>query len=385
MDFLGYRREDGTVGVRNHLLVIPTVSCADKAALKVADMVPGAVAIPHSYGCTYHEAEQDLIHSTLMGLGRNPNVGACLVVTLGCETTSGEKVAQSVAASGKPVELIRIQDEGGALKAAHKGAEWAARMVQHISREKRVEASLSDLMVAVECGGSDACSGISANPAVGWAADAIVRAGGTIVLSETEEIVGAEDLLAARATDEKVKADLLRIVSLAEESLKRVAPGAQGVFITPGNIEGGLTTIAEKSLGCIRKGGSSPLMEVVACAQRPTRKGLVVMDTSYYDAYSVTAKVAGGVSLVLFTTGRGTPLGNPIAPVIKVSSNTALFQRMADDIDLDAGTIVAGRESIAQVGSRILDLLLEVASGKETRAESWGWRYQEFGIGLASP
>lgn len=376
--FNGYPRRDGRVGVRNHLLVLPTVVCANRVALRIAEMVPGVGIITHPYGCTYDVEESKRIDRVFVGFGQNPNVGAVILVSLGCETTDSHRIASRIAETGKPVELIEIQKEGGSWRASDKGVRMAEKLMGFLRGEKREECDLSELIVATECGGSDAFSGLSANPAVGVASDLIVEAGGTLILSETSEIVGAEGILASRAVDKRVRQDLLRIVRDAERGLALTSPQPDGVYITPGNIEGGLTTIEEKSLGCIRKAGTSPVVEVIKYAQRPQRRGLVIMDTPGYDVASITGMVAGGAQLVMFTTGRGTPTGCPIAPVIKVSSNTATCDKMGDDIDLNAGTIIDGKESIQEVGKRIFDIVIDVASGKRTKSEKW--RYQEFAI-----
>ena len=382
MKFKGYRRKDGRAGVRNHLLVLPTVVCANRVALRIAEMVPKAAIITHPYGCTYDLEESRRIDRVFVGFGQNPNVGAVILVSLGCETTDSHRIASRIAETGKPVELIEIQKDGGSRRASDKGVRMAEKLRSFLGKDRREECDLSELIVATECGGSDALSGLSANPAVGVASDSIVEAGGTVILSETSEIVGAEGILARRAVNERAKEDLLRIVGNAEKGLALTSPQADGVYITPGNIEGGLTTIEEKSLGCIRKAGTSPVVEVVEYAQRPQRRGLVVMDTPGYDVASITGMVAGGAQLVMFTTGRGTPTGCPIAPVIKVSSNTTTYNKMKDDIDLNAGTIIDGRESIQEVGRRIFDMVVDVASGRRTKSERW--RYQEFAIAPTS-
>ena len=278
--------------------------------------------------------------------------------------------------------MLEIQEEGGTGKASERGIEIGKELWRKISSARREPCALSDLIVATECGGSDAFSGLSANPAVGIASDLVVENGGTVILSETTEIIGADHLLAERAVDQETREKLLQVVRRAERGCARTTPDASGVYITPGNIEGGLTTIEEKSLGCIHKAGSSPLVECVAYGQRPNRKGLVMMDTSGHDVVSVTGMVAGGAQMVLFTTGRGTPTGCAIAPAIKVASNTPLFEKMGDSMDINAGSIIDGTETIESAGRRIFDLLLEVASDKQTRSEHYG--HAEFSLQTAS-
>jgi len=364
--------------VRNHLLVIPTVICASRVAMLVAERVPGAVPLPHVYGCSFDEEQNRRTVKTLIGFGTNPNVGAAVVVSLGCETVSAEEIASAISASGKPVELVRIQSDGGVWGAAVKGISAAEKLLRKLKEQRRVRCGLSELVVATECGGSDGYSGISANPAVGVTSDMIVDGGGTVILSEVTEMIGAEHILAERAVDRKVAEDILRVVSTAARRFE-LSSERGGIYITPGNIEGGLTTIEEKSLGCIHKGGTSPVSEVVGYAERPSRKGLVIMDTPGYDVASVTGMVAGGAQLVLFTTGRGTPTGCPIAPVIKISSNTKTYEAMGHDIDINAGTIIDGVETIGDVGRRIFEMVIEVASGRMI-VSSENYRYQEFAI-----
>lgn len=380
--FQGYRRPDGSVGVRNYVLVLPTVICANRVALHIGERVPGVVAIPHVHGCDFDAERSARSNQTFIGFACNPNVGAVLLVSLGCETADGEYLASQMEASGKPVELIRIQEEGGTHRTAEKGADIARQFQSELNRMKRERFPLSELMMATECGGSDAHSGLSGNPAVGVASDRVVEEGGTVILSETSEIVGAEEALARRAISDEVKADLLRVVERAERDLAFTTPEADGVYISPGNMEGGLTTIEEKSLGCIYKAGSSPLVEVVDYAVRPSRRGLVVMDTPGYDVASITGMIAGGAQIVVFTTGRGTPTGCPIAPVLKVATNSATYYKMEDDLDINAGTILEGTESIAQVGGRIFEALVHVASGDKTKSERWS--YGEFAIAYTS-
>jgi altronate dehydratase large subunit len=382
MRLTGYRRSDGRIGIRNHILIIPTVQCANRVVELIDAQVPEAVGTPHMWGCTFATAENHIIERTLIGFGAHPNVYATLVVSLGCETASGQHVSEAIAGSGKPVEWLTIQECGGTAKTTERGRALVEQWVADSRRVEREEFGMEELIVAVECGGSDAFSGLSANPAVGVASDLIVAAGGTVILSESSEIVGAEHLLAERCVDESVREALLNVVAGAEQRLARSNPGADGYYITPGNIEGGLTTIAEKSLGCIHKAGSTPVQEVVPYARRPSKRGLVVMDTPGYDIASVTGKVAAGTHLVLFTTGRGSPCGCPIAPVVKVCSNSTTFARMADNMDVNAGAIVDGDATLEQVGKAIFDEACQAANGKLTKAEQFGHR--EFAIAAPS-
>jgi len=373
--FLGYGRPDGSVGIRNHVAIIPTVCCANEVAKKIADQVEGAVALPHECGCEA-TPQLEIPTRTLIGIGRNPNVAAVLLVSLGCETMDAEHIAKGVAGSKKTVELIVIQEVGGTIKAVEKGVRIAQAMVQDSSEMKREAYDLSNLIVATECGGSDLTSGIAANPAVGAAADMIVRAGGTVLLSETPEFIGAEHLLAKRAIDEKVARRIYEIVRWWEQRARD--EGIRFHMLSRGNIEGGLTTIEEKSLGAIHKGGSSPIQGVVEYAEKLAGRGLCIMDTTGDDINSNTGMLAGGAQIIVFTTGRGSPVGTPIAPVIKVTGNPTTYEMMRDNMDINAGTILEGKETIEEVGARIFKEILEVASGKRTKSETLGHR--EFAI-----
>lgn len=380
--FLGYRRHDGRAGTRNHVLVLPSVQCANGAVRRIGQLVPGVVPLPHVYGCSQLGADLEQTTRTLAGFASHPNVAAVLLVGLGCESLDTAGLAARLAADAVNVRLLNIQDEGGAARTAERGAAIAAELLVEAQRLERTPIPLSELMVGLECGGSDAWSGITANPALGTASDLLVAAGGSVILSETTEFIGAEHLLAARAAPDQARR-ILEAVARGEDLARRMGVDMRGAQPSPGNIAGGLTTIEEKSLGAITKGGHAPVQEMVDYACRPTRRGLVLMDTPGNDAESVTGMVAGGAQVVAFTTGRGTPVGCPIAPVIKLATNTPLARRMADDIDLDAGTVISEGESLMDVGARIFAEIIAVASGKETAAEHWG--YAEFSINMIGP
>jgi altronate dehydratase large subunit len=288
------------------------------------------------------------------------------------------EMSESLAARGVTVQRLVIQDEGGSRATAARGVAIARELVQHVSAATREPIPLAELTVAVECGGSDAWSGVTANPAVGVASDLLVAAGGTVILSEVPEFIGAEHLLAARAADESVACQIVAATLRREQEANRMGVDMRGAQPTPGNMAGGLTTIEEKSLGTISKGGGTSVREVLPYAHRPTQHGLVIMDTPGNDPESVTAMVAGGAQVVVFTTGRGSPTGCPIAPVIKVASNSAMYHCLQDDMDLDAGTVVSAGESLDRVGRRIVDEIMAVANGQQTAAEAWG--HKEFAI-----
>ena len=372
MKFNGYLRENGTVGTRNHILVLSCVSCANHVSRKIADAVDGAFCFCHDTGCTQVGCDLEQTQRTLEGAGKNPNAAAVIVVSLGCEGVSAEKIVEAVKQTGKPVELVRIQSCGGTTKAVEKGIETAKAFRAEADKLKKTEADMSKLVLGLECGGSDFTSGIVSNPLVGYVADKVVKLGGTVILSETTEMIGAEHLLAARAKSPNVAKKLLDAVANVEQQAKNMNEDLRGSQPTPGNIEGGLSTIEEKSLGCLAKAGSTAVNEMLEYAQIPSEKGLVIMDTPGYDVESVTGMIAGGSQIVLFTTGRGTPVGSPLAPVIKITGNAQTAQIMAENIDFDASPVLEGKESLETAGERLFELMMSVVNGELSCAEKLG-------------
>ena len=365
------------------MLVVPTVACSAHAACEIARAVPGAIAVPHQHGCAQIGDDAETTFRTLAGVGASPNVAAVLVVGLGCEQVEADALADAVRQAGKPVEAVGIQDAGGTSAAVARGAVLLQQLAAAVAGQRRQPCPLERLILAAECGGSDAFSGLTANPLVGAVADRAVAAGATVIVSETTEFIGAEHLLARRGATPELGQQARQMVLDCEKACCHYGADLTGSNPSPGNIAGGLTTIEEKSLGCLCKAGSSPIAEVLAYAQRPTRRGLVLMDTPGNDVESIAGMAAGGASLVLFTTGRGTPLGCPVAPVIKIATNTPLAEHMAENIDFNAGLIADGKKSLERAAGELWRLVLDVAAGRLTAAERLGHR--EFGIRRTAP
>lgn len=383
MNFLGYKRPDGKVGVRNHVVILPSVACSNEVCNAIARKVKGTISIPHQHGCAQLTFDAAQTARTLIGVGKNPNVAAVLVIGLGCEVVNSSMVASKIAESGKPVKNLVIQEVGGSPKTIKEGVKIAKEMVSFVSHLKREKSTPNSLILGVECGGSDACSGLSANPALGITSDLLVKEGGTIILSETTESIGAEHILAKRAVNKKVKHKILEIVRRTEMRALNLGLDIGKANPAPGNYEGGITTLEEKSLGCVMKGGTSKVMEVLEYSELPTQRGLVLMDTPGHDAESMTGLIAGGTQIIAFTTGRGNPLGSPIAPVIKIASNSYLYSKMKDNMDINAGEIVTGNKTVQEIGEKIFREVFRVANGKLTKSEIWGHR--EFAINRIGP
>lgn len=371
-EFMGYPRADGTVGVRNHVLVLPSVICSSHTSRRIAKGIKGAVALYNEHGCGHIGKDYHRTLRTMIGMGTNPNVHSVLVVGLGCEQVIPYELADEIRKTGKRVEVLVMQDEHGVRNTIKKGRQVLRSLVEEASKSERIPISVDRLIIGTECGGSDAMSGVSANPAMGKAVDLIVGKGGRAILSETPEFIGAEHVLARRGADVEVGSETLRIVKAVENLAKSAGEDIRGAQPSPGNMSGGLTTIEEKSLGCIHKGGTSAVNHVYDYAESVRCAGLSIMDTTGDDIRSISGMVAGGAQIILFSTGRGTPAGCAIAPVIKISSNTRAYLNMKDCIDINAGTIIEGAETTGMVGERIYGLLVKVASGRRTKAEILG-------------
>ncbi|MER6509858.1 altronate dehydratase family protein [Nonomuraea sp. NPDC001636] len=373
--FDGYVRPDGRVGTRNHIGILTSVNCSATVAKLVArrfqdhDGIDGVVALTHNTGCGLADDGEglEILRRTLDGYAAHPNFGAILMLGLGCE------VNQPTTA----IPTLSIQELGGTRKTVDAATRAVEELLPDVARARRTPVPASELILGLQCGGSDGYSGLTANPALGVAADLLVAQGGTAVLGETPEIYGAEHLLAERAATPEVAARLMERIAWWREYVATHG-GSMDHNPSPGNREGGITTILEKSLGAVTKGGSTPLTAVYEYAERVEAKGLVFMDTPGYDPVSATGMVAGGANVICFTTGRGSVYGCRPVPSAKLATSSELFRRMAGDMDLDCGPVADGRADLETVGRQIFDLVLRVASGEPTRSEELGFGAEEF-------
>jgi altronate dehydratase large subunit len=374
MTFEGYRRADGQAGTRNYVLVIPSVGCSQGCAQGIALGLKGVAYLPNILGCGQVGEDRAIVKRTLAGFGSSPNTFGVLIVGNGCEHLAPEEIMKEIAPYGKRVEIVSVQDNGGTRKTTALGRKIVKEMLLDAAKLTREPIPVSELILGTECGGSDYTSGLASNPAVGVASDMLVEEGGTVILSETPEIVGAEHLLAKRARTAEVGTQILDAVDWWEKQAIAAGQDIREANPSPGNKVGGITTLEEKSLGCIHKAGTNRIEEVITYSSYPTRKGLVFMDTPAHDIEQLTGMVAGGAQIVVFTTGRGNPSGSPIAPVIKITANRSTFATLRDNMDMDMSTILQGRETVRDAGRRIFQEIVRVASGKLTKAEKLGQR-----------
>src|SRR5258705_7946436 len=392
--FMGYRRPDGRVGTRNYVLIVPTSMCASHEAQQISTIaeytlynrqkypnVDGVVAIPHNKGCGCQDGSTiDVMLRTLSNYADHPNVGGVILIDLGCEKTNLSQVERYLLkrekAFDKPVAKIGIQEVGGTQAAIQRGLKEVEQMLPEVNLTAREECPVSELVLGVKCGGSDGLSGISGNPSFGRAADWLVRSGGTGLVNAVPQFCGAEHLLANRAKDVETGRAVYRLVDWYKEYASKFGAVLNN-NPSPGNISGGLLNITIKSLGAIAKAGTTRLEGVVEYAETPKHRGLNLMQGPGYDQESTPGLVAAGATVIVFTTGRGTTIGNAIAPVIKLASNTPVFERMPHDIDLSAGSVIDGTESIDAVGKRVFDHVCKVASGDE-QAKAEVHKHREF-------
>ncbi len=390
--FDGYLRADGSVGTRNYIAIISSVTCSATVSRAVADHfnrkggldgfdnVDGVVALTHGGGCSINGYGEGFtyLERTLAGYARHPNVGGVVMIGLGCETNQISHLMQSHGLQESPTfRAMTIQSTGGTRKTIEAAVAVVSEMLPLVNAARRTPQPASGLVLALECGGSDGYSGISANPALGHAADLLVRHGGTVVLSETPEIYGAEHLLTSRAVSPDVAQKMVDRITWWQDYAARNKADLNN-NPSHGNKAGGLTTILEKSLGAVTKSGTTALTGVYEYAERVDRPGFVFMDTPGNDAVAVTGQVAGGSNIICFTTGRGSTAGFKPSPCIKLASNNTMYERMQDDMDVNCGTIISGEETIENVGQRIFAKILEIASGKPSLSEGYDYGNNEF-------
>ena len=390
--FEGIRRRNGKVGTRNMIGLVTTVNCSASVSRFIAaevekrgllrdhPTIDGIVALTHTSGCAMPIAGEgfELLRRTILGYANHPNFGGVLLLSLGCETNELQGLMEDPRLDlAVPHRALVIQEQGGTRETVQAGIDAIVELLPQIADVRREPVPASELIVGMECGGSDAYSGISANPVVGRASDRIVWQGGTAAFAETPEVYGAEHLLAARARDPLVAQRLFDRIAWWEDYATH-GKGSMDSNPAPGNKAGGITTIVEKSLGAITKGGTTDLVEVVEYAEPMNGPGLVFMDSPGYDPVSVTGLVAGGAQVICFTTGRGSVFGCKPVPSIKVASNSPMYQRMRDDMDVDAGRVVDGSATVDEVGDELFELILEVASGRQPQSEMLGIGQDEF-------
>ena len=389
--FMGYRRENGRVGTRNYIGILTSVNCSATAARMIASAfgpeemsrypnVDGVVAFVHGTGCGMAGQGEgfEALQRVMWGYARNPNHGGVLMVGLGCEMNQIDWLLEAYGLKQGPLfKTMNIQDSMGLAKTVETGIAMVREMLPEVNRATRESCPASELMVALQCGGSDALSGVTANPALGYACDLLVAQGGTGVLAETPEIYGAEHLLIRRAIDDATGKRLIGLIDWWQDYTAR-NHGSMDNNPSPGNKKGGLTTILEKSLGAASKGGTTPLTGVFKYAEPVTVRGFTFMDSPGYDPASVTGQIASGCNLVTFTTGRGSAFGSKPSPCIKIATNTEMYERLMSDMDINAGAMLTEGQSLEEKGREIYDMLLTVASGNPSKSEAQGLGDYEF-------
>ena len=371
MEFMGYVRPDGKVGARNYVGVIPSVTCANDVAQAICRQVMGTVSFLHHQGCCQMPPDLERVTDTLISLGKSPNLASVLVVSLGCEGTDHERMVKEIAATGKHVEIIHIQELGGVSKAIQAGTDIARRLVIEASGLQRQPVDVSNIVMAIKCGASDTTSGMASNCVIGYVADKLVDLGATVIFGETTEFIGGEHLLARRAVSKEVGDKIFKIVNDMENRAKAIGCDMRKGQPTPGNIAGGLSSIEEKTLGAIVKSGTRPIQGVVDYPEVGTdQKGLWIKDTPGREPEILTGMAATGAQFMMFSTGRGAPQGFPCMPVVKICGNPITYPRMEQDMDLNAGLIITGDKTIEQVGEEAFAKALRTLSGEMTKNEA---------------
>ena len=384
-EFMGYQRPKGKVGIRNKVVILPSVVCVNNVAMQVANKVENGIALPHPLGCGQFGPDFNYTSKTLSGLAVNPNVYGVVVIGLGCENITSKLLARQVKRSKKPVEFFDVQEvQGGTIAAIERGVKFAQKMSEEAREMKREPFDFSHLVLGLECGGSDSISGITANPAVGVVSDRILEMGGTSILPEFTEWIGTEQLLIERAIDKNVEEKIRSTLDKFLDNTMKIGIDFRGVQPTPGNIAGGLTTIEEKSLGTIAKAGKAPIEGVLEYSEAPKGKGLWLMIEPGLDVESMTGLAAAGAQIIIMTTGRGSPTGNPVAPVIKICGNPKSCDYMRCNIDVDASSIITEDKTINDVAETLWNKLINTCNGEQTQAEVLGfndiaiWRAMNF-------
>ena len=372
MEFMGYKRPDGRVGIRNHFLILPTVVCAVDVANAIAKAVPGSVCAPHESGCAaIVKSDRDCVERTLRGFATNPNVGGVLLISLGCEDVDVRALAADIEKTGKPVKYLIIQETKGVTNTIKEGTRIGIDMMEELSKQQRCKCDLSDIIFGLECGGSDTTSGIAANPAIGVASDMLLANGGTSIITETPEHMGGEEAMTGRGETKEVREKFFEMIKFWEDMASKHDTSLCNLSL--GNLAGGLSTSEEKSLGCIMKAGNACIKQVVEYGEVPTEKGLIVMDGPGADMESMTGLAAAGTQVIVFSSGKGTPTGCPIVPVIKMTGNPKTYENLEDCMDINAGRVITGEATISEVGQEIFDKMLAVCNGQQTKAEILGF------------
>lgn len=370
MQFKGYLRSDGKVGIRNHVLILPVSICASDIARKIHEEVEGTITFHNHLGCSQSTFDQECTIRTMAGMAANPNVYGTVLISLGCENCQLSLVINEVRKrTNKPLSFFSIQECGGMTNTILMAKKAAFTMVQQAKKLKRTTHDFSKLIIGTECGGSDPTSGLCANPLMGNVMDKFIEEKGTVILSETTEFIGAEKQLANRAINIEVSNKIYEIIRRYEESQKVIGHDIRQRNPSPGNKVGGITTLEEKSLGCVLKSGSTSIVDVIDYAEDIKSKGLVIMDTPGNDSTSMMGMIAGGCQLIVFSTGRGTPMGNPLVPVIKISANPMTCETFFEHIDYDASPILKQKKSMTEGQNELMDLIISIIDSKQTKSE----------------